>query len=72
VWPDVSLFDISKTEFSVSFGFVNAIQKALAFSSISDFCTTGVSKTDGRQPIERQLYGTSKAKIFLLPVSSYP
>jgi len=36
----------------------------------SDFSSAKVSNIDGAAPIERQLYGASTAKNFLLPVST--
>jgi hypothetical protein len=38
----------------------------------SNFSVASVSNTDGIQPIERQLYGTSTVKIFLAPESCHP
>ena len=37
-----------------------------------DFSAASVSNAAGIPPIERQLYGTSKVKIFLLPASCRP
>lgn len=42
-----------------------------ANAPVSDFDAADVSNVDGASPIERQLYGTSTVKNFLLPVSCH-
>jgi hypothetical protein len=39
---------------------------------VSKLPVTNVNNVDAKPPLERQLYGTSTAKVFLIPESGHP